>query len=393
MISKHATLKELLTDFPNIIDTLLANGFKGLENKHVLQEIGDTPLEDLLRHKKIDVLPFLKLLNDSITNDYVDISLREKKHTKNNLTLLGILPCSVKTEIIEKFSALEDSKNFNYTLKASSAGTDWIRDTLAKNTLADLYISAGFRLFFDDVNFKALKKDNIFKDLHSDAKHNTDFSNTIPSFRDPKGIHTLYGVVTAVFVINSKIFQNKKPPKTWEDLLDPKYENMIALPSADSNLFSAILLYIYKEFGEIGLIKLKQNLFSSSHPSQIVKSLKRVSARKPAISILPYFFTQIIKSDTFLEIVWPLDGAISAPLFFLAKKEKAAELKKITNFFMSKEIGEIVSQKGFSPSVHKDVDNGLNGKRLKWIGWDYIYANDIGAILDKYIPLFDIKQL
>ena len=62
---------------------------------------------------------------------------------------------------------------------------------------------------------------------------------------------------------------------------------------------------------------------------------------------------------------------------------------EIGDMFMSEKTGEILSHKGLFPSIHPAVNNNLNGKKFKWIGWDYINGNDIGAILKECMNKFE----
>ena len=124
------------------------------------------------------------------------------------------------------------------------------------------------------------------------------------------------------------------------------------------------------------------------HPAEMVKSEKRARV-KPAISIMPYFFSRMALPGSVMQVMWPEDGAIISPIFMLTKRSKKEELLEVASMFMSKETGEILSHKGLFPTVNKDVDNKLTGKTFKWIGWDYINNNDIGAILAHCMKVFN----
>mgnify|MGYP002267097503 CR=1 FL=1 len=125
------------------------------------------------------------------------------------------------------------------------------------------------------------------------------------------------------------------------------------------------------------------------HPAQMLKADKSKKRVKPAISIMPYFFTRMALPGSVMEAVWPEDGAIISPIFMLTKKDKQEELEEISKLFASKEVGEILSHKGLFPSVNKEVENNLDGKTFKWVGWDYINNNDIGSILKECMKLFE----
>ena len=82
--------------------------------------------------------------------------------------------------------------------------------------------------------------------------------------------------------------------------------------------------------------------------------------------------------------MWPRDGAIIAPIFMLVKKETESLTKPFADFFLSEATGTIFAQSGFFPSTNPSVDNRLDsGKKFLWAGWDFIYRNDIGSLLQR----------
>lgn len=391
MIKKHMNVQEVLKLHPNLKDTFEVNGFKGLDNEMILKQLSKFSLEQLCKNKGIGIDPFLDLLNDRLYEEVTDVTLMENSGTGGDISIVGLLPCPVRIPLLEQFNTLSNVKSINHNLKAASEGLDWLKEDVKKanaNDLADIYISAGFDLFFEDTLMKKFKDQKVFKDYYSKREYNSDFNNKDIQLKDPNGDYSMIGVVPAVFLVNTMVLGDRPMPKTWKDLLDPIYKGSISLPVSDFDLFNAILIHLYQEFGIDAVKTLGRSLISSMHPAQMVKSEKR-SRIKPAISIMPYFFTKMALPGSVMKAVWPEDGAIISPIFMLSKAGKEEELKEITDMFMSVSTGEILSHKGLFPSVNKDVDNNLLGKTFKWIGWDYIDNNDIGSILEKCMNAFN----
>jgi ABC-type Fe3+ transport system substrate-binding protein len=90
-----------------------------------------------------------------------------------------------------------------------------------------------------------------------------------------------------------------------------------------------------------------------------------------------------------VEIVWPEDGAIISPVFMLEQTDAPEGTKELADFFMSKETGTILAQRGLFPSLNPDVENPLpdNAKWL-WLGWDFIKENDLGVLIPKLLDIF-----
>lgn len=106
-----------------------------------------------------------------------------------------------------------------------------------------------------------------------------------------------------------------------------------------------------------------------------------VDAKEPAITIMPFFFSKMIKENGPMQVVWPKEGAIISPIFMLTKKNRREELKPIVDFMAGKEVGNIISHQGLFPSIHPEVENVTAGKPFVWIGWDFIYSHDMGQLL------------
>ena len=53
-----------------------------------------------------------------------------------------------------------------------------------------------------------------------------------------------------------------------------------------------------------GIHKLARSYKKSLHPAQMVKARTR-TPEAPAVSIIPYFFSQMIDGTGDLEVVWP----------------------------------------------------------------------------------------
>ena len=391
MITKENTIIEIIEAHPSLKDVFSTNGFKGLDNDMILKQLGKLPLGALLKNKGIGVDIFVDMLNEHIKVDVTDVTLMDNVSKEGNINIIGLLPCPVRIPLMEQFGGLSNLDEINHNLKAASEGLDWLKEevqTATEDDLADIYISAGFDLFFEEKLMGKFKSDKVFEDYYSEQEYNSDFNNDYMSLQDPNGDYSMMAVVPAVFLVNTKILGDRPMPKTWADILDPMYENSISLPVSDFDLFNAILIHLYKEFGLDALTRLGKSLVKSMHPAEMVKSERRARV-KPAISIMPYFFTKMALPGSVMQAVWPEDGAIVSPIFMLSKRSEKARLKEITDMFMSKETGEIFSHRGLFPSVHKDVDNNLVGKTFKWVGWDYINNNDIGSILALCMKTFN----
>lgn len=369
---------------------LVSLGFDNLKDDNLRKIIGSNiSLENALKSKKINVDMFVQQLTEKIKENE---KLSEQNKHKDTVEIAGVLPCPVKVPIMETFEDWLGEQNFdfnlNYELKAASMGIDWIKEGLEdSSTVPDLFISAGFDLFFDKNLLGKYKSENLFEDISGIEKYNEDFAEY--GLEDPSSQYSMLGIVPAVFLINKDELKGRKLPQSWEELMSGDFENNVSLPISDFDLFNALLLNIYKNYGEEGIKKLAKIFQKNMHPSEMVKS--HMKRERPAITIMPYFFTWMVKEGSPMELVWPKDGAIISPIFLLSKKETKDKTKPLVDFFASKEVGEILAQKGKMPSVHPQVDNQIPMEnKYMWLGWDFIRENDISDLIKKCENIFNL---
>lgn len=396
------TLHQLIQKYPVVLDLLISSGLDNLKNTAMLETLGKTiTLEQALMMKKLNVDAFEEKLLEAIhqQEQNADSALNKKQEKKQaSITIQGVLPCPIRIPLLEGFEGwLNDQEedireSVDYHLQAASMGVDFIKDQVKQSdssqVLADLFISAGFDLFFDKTLIGRYKEQGVFGDLTDWKHYNSDFENEKISLKDPKHQYSMLAVVAAVFLVNQEELGDRKMPESWEDILSPEFENAVSLPIGDFDLFNAILLNIYKRHGEEGIKKLGRSLLQSMHPSEMVKShTKKIN--KPVVTIMPYFFTKMTKRGGPMVAVWPKDGAVISPIFMLSKVENKEKLKPFIDFFSSKQVAEILSHQGLFPSVHPEVDNLMDPNNpYMWLGWDFIEMNDMGVLIKELEALF-----
>ncbi len=393
-------LYDITNKYPETIDIFAANGFEQLKDEGMRESMGKTiSLEMACKTKKINLALFEEKLVEAIeqARTTVDGSRINEKNTEDgDIKIEGVLPCPVRLPLLEGFDKWLNNNEFDfsitYDLRSASGGIDWMKEKIAatdnEEELSDLFMSAGFDLFFDKKLMGKYKSMGVFEDITGFDKLNKDFSNEEIELKDPRGQYSIIGVVAAVFLVNREMLGDRKMPETWEDLFKPEFEGEVSLPISDFDLFNAILLNIYKNFGEDGIKSLSKAFMKNLSPAEMLKSHRKQD--KPTITIIPYFFTKLIMENDPMLPVWPKDGAIISPIFLLSKNSKKDKIKPFVDFFASKEIGEILSHDGRFPSTNPKVDNGLSeDQKFMWLGWDYINSHDIGQMIKDIDKLFN----
>lgn len=406
-MNKYFNIKDTVFDitekYPETLDVFIANGFEQLANDKMRKLMGgNITVEMACKSKKVNVDLFEEKLVETIEQNRTSVDdalAAPKDNEKGDIRIDGLLPCPVRIPLLESFNKWMDENRdsfgftVSYELKSANIGLDWILDRIKtgnSDDLSDLFMSAGFELFFDEKLMGKYKAQGIFEDITGLEKLNKDFDNEYIDLKDPQRQYSIIGVVPAVFMVNVDQLNGREMPRTWGDILKPEFESSVSLPMRDLDLFNAMMLHIQQKYGDEGVTKLGRSLMRSMAPAEMVKSPNRkTNAGIPTVTIMPYFFTKMAMGNTPLTLVWPEDGAIISPIFLLAKKSSKDKIKRFVDFFFSKEVGEVLALNGHMPSTNPDVDNGLKEEqKFMWLGWDYINNNNIGSKIKECEKLF-----
>lgn len=387
-IDHRMSLYSVTEEIEGALALLVSLGFSNLRDKKQRELFGKViTISDALKTKGISLDAFTEMLGEH--------GIEEEQNHSMKVKMAGVLPCPVRVPLLESFEEWLSEREFpfhlEYDLKAASMGIGWLSESLENKSgedLPDLFISAGFDMFFDKSRFGRFREENFFEDLTSFSHLHRDFDQEDIRLKDPRKQYSMIGVVPAVFLVNTKELGNRKVPRSWDDILSDEFKNSISLPVSDFDLFNAILLNIYKSHGEAGIAQLGRNMQKSMHPAEMVKSHMKLMER-PSVTIMPYFFTKMVKDGGPMVAVWPEDGAIISPIFLLTKKERKKELQPIVDYLLSKEVGELLSHNGRFPSVNPEVDNRISEEnRYQWIGWEFIEKYDLTLLIRRCEEIF-----
>ncbi|WP_143319028.1 ABC transporter substrate-binding protein [Clostridium sp. HBUAS56010] len=392
------TIYDITEKYPETISFFVSNGFEQLNNPVMRKTLGKTvTLAMALNMRKLNPDAFIQKLTEVIEQTAPDTSTGlapMKKESGGDIRIEGVLPCPIRLPLMEKFEGWLESKKdslgytVDYNLKSANLGLDDVKERVVAangnaDALSDLYLSAGFDLFFDKGLMGRYREAGEFEDISGLDKINSDFDNEEICLKDPKGQYAIIGVVAAIFMVNTKVLGDRPMPESWADLMKPEFENSISLPMKDLDMFNAFLLHIYRYYGEEGVEKMGKALLRSMHPAQMVKShMAKGDLKAPAITVTPYFFASMVDEKSPMRPVWPKDGAIISPIFLLARAKNKDKVKPFVDFLYSREVGEVLSASGKFPSTNPLVDNHLTkDQNFMWIGWDFIHNHDIGELI------------
>ena len=390
--SPEETILTITDRYPELIPFLVSKGFTPLQDEKKRKMMGGMiSLKNAVRMKGLNLDGLVKEMVAELDKSYGAGSEANKE-----IRVEGLVPCPVRIPLQEELdsfiSRMDNPVILN--LKAASQGVDWLEERFAEGAegeeLADIFISAGFDLFFDWRLMERYRRQGLFKDNTGIKSLNRVFAEQGIDLLDPEGDYSILAVVPAVFLVNKDELDGRSIPQSWEDILSDDFIGDVSLPVSDFDLFNAILLNLYKKYGEEGIERLGRSMLKAQHPAQMIKEGGRKKSGEAAVTVMPYFFTRMARRFPHFEFVWPADGAIISPIFMLAKEDSFPAIQPLVDFFASRETGEIFAHQGLFPSVRPDIDNRLpEGVKFMWPGWEFLRKEDPGKLLEKLIDKFN----
>jgi ABC-type Fe3+ transport system substrate-binding protein len=147
------------------------------------------------------------------------------------------------------------------------------------------------------------------------------------------------------------------------------------------DMADAVLLSLYKDFGLDGVRGLAANVRGLMHSSTMAAKAGK-GGKGGAVHIIPAFFAESARQPAHVRVVWPDDGAAASPLYCLAKKSAHGRLAGLLEFFRTG-FASIPGADWFVPASGGGRSPLPPGARLKWVGWEFVEANDVNRLRDE----------
>jgi iron(III) transport system substrate-binding protein len=177
-------------------------------------------------------------------------------------------------------------------------------------------------------------------------------------FKDKDGYY--YGLRASLSVIayNPKSISAAEVPKSWKDLLDPKWKGKLvtAHPGYSGIIASHVLALVnlhgwdyFKQLARNNLMLVQ----SANDPAQVVAS----GERPIAVNGAEYFFYQTRKKGNPIEIVYPKEGVplIVSPTAITSFAPHPNAAKLFTDFTFTREVQQVLADTEGLYTGHPDV--------------------------------------
>lgn len=311
------------------------------------------------------------------------------------LDFIGYTYCPLKhtfkecfEEVLKDYVKKTGDTGFKYYVPSGCSSENpyddlWESETI--DQLPEVIAGAGFGDFFRQDFFDRFISKGYFKAIQYQGIHK-EFSDA--GLVDPKGWYTVYSVFPLVMLVDIKKLGELPMPRKWSDLLNPFYKDNIVIGASHGDIHEELLLHIYKEHGEAGLISLASNVKTGWHASQMAKAAGSANSSGAAVYVIPWMFAKSCPRTEATGVVWPQDGALVTPMYILVKEAASEKYKPFIDFLTGSFYGK-KSADNYFPAANSEVDNKLpEGAAFKWLGWDYIRSQPLEQLTDSVLGIF-----
>ncbi|MBV9519617.1 MAG: extracellular solute-binding protein [Hyphomicrobiales bacterium] len=183
-----------------------------------------------------------------------------------------------------------------------------------------------------------------------------------PDFLDPDSLWTGTNVHILVVTQNTKLIPEGEGPKTWDDLLDPKYKGKIAFTdpaNSGSAYTNATLLIDHWGGGDAGWAKLKQLFANTKILNRSTQVFQGVGTGEYALGIsLEYAGDLWASNGAPVKNIYPADGtlALMEGVAIIKGDRNPDAAKKFVDYINRKDICELMLKATFRRPARTDLD-------------------------------------
>jgi iron(III) transport system substrate-binding protein len=187
-------------------------------------------------------------------------------------------------------------------------------------------------------------------------------------FKDKAGFYYGMRATLSVIAYNPKILVDKDAPKTWKDLLNPKWsgKEVTAHPGYSGIIMTHVLalvnVYGWDYFRDLAKNKLHV-VQSANDPAGIVAS----GERAVGVNGAEYFYYKTLKQGNPIKIVYPKEGVplVVSPVAIAKDAPHPNAARLFTEYIFSKEMQQLLADQEGLYTGHPDVTYPADKPKLK----------------------------
>ena len=266
---------------------------------------------------------------------------------------------SIYPDIIESVKPALTKAFPNLDIQWFQGGTEKVMTKISGEVEANK-IQADLLMVADPSYYLTLKDKDLL--LKYEAPNRKD----IKMNKDDEGYWTGVRISNMIIAYNTNKVSAADAPKTWKDLLDPKWKGRIAMPSPLLSGTAYVAAGALSEkYGWDYFQALKENGLKVEEGNSAIQN-KLITGEYLAVVILEENILKMAAKGEPVKVVYPEDGTIVIPspiaIFKNSQNPEAAEA--VMNWWLSKE-GQEAIVKGWMHSVRDDVEPPKGAPALK----------------------------
>lgn len=178
-----------------------------------------------------------------------------------------------------------------------------------------------------------------------------------PGYVEKNHLWTAANTHLMVIMANTKLVPAADLPKTWADLLEPKWKDKIVMANPLKSGSAYAQVYgLYKLYGWDGLTKLINNAKILDSSSLVYKG---VAEGEFALGITMEYAAHryVAGGAEQVKVIYPADGVIAAPegAAIIANCKNPAEAKKLVDYLLSKDVVNTIFEKYYRRPARPDA--------------------------------------
>ena len=185
-----------------------------------------------------------------------------------------------------------------------------------------------------------------------------DLGALMPELRQPQDLWTAANLHVVVMMVNTAHLGGLPVPKTYADILDPKYKGklMVADPANSSTAYT-ILWGIEKMCGADGLKALANNIKVTASAPTVFRSVGQ-GEYPIGLTFESNAYTYVAGGQKEIELVYAADGTFTTTEFFSLVKgaPNADNAKAVCDFFASRDLQIALLESAFRRPTRTDIE-------------------------------------
>jgi iron(III) transport system substrate-binding protein len=282
--------------------------------------------------------------------------------------------CSVPVATAQKISNMFQAKTGIKVELFRSGGSNILRRFQQEGDSGKVFVDV--LTHSDPAAASALTKKGKFTPFKA-----ADYDKVPAEVKDPQGMHVAQRLNVMAIYVRDDMLPEADRPKTWSDLLNPKYKGKIVMP--DPN-FSSLLVVITGTLGKVHgwqfFDKLRANDIMVVQSNQQVSDMVRRGERPIAMAADAAYVGPSRKQGLKVSILYPSDGAfvIASPSSVVKGSPNPNAAKAFAEYMLSREVQELFPSE-YLYSARTDISGppgypSLSSFKIHPVDYEYIEA-------------------